>query len=423
MRSKLNGLWKSDFFRNALTLISGTTLAQGVSILTAPVLYRIYEKEEYGTLGLYMAITGVIGTFSTMQYQQAILLEKNEQEALSAVWLARVINISITLLTCLLILPITGLYGQWFNNPSISPWLFLVPFSIFFGGQTAILREWANRNKAYKLLTINTILTAILVPSLSIPLGIWVDGSLGLFTGLLASQVLPTLWLGFSLNTRTNLQNASFEWEALKTLAKKYIDFPRYSLPSEFINRFTNQLPVFMLSTFAGAGVVGVYNLTIRMLGLPIQLISSAVTEIFKQKATQQFHELGNCKRIFRQTLLSLFLLSVLPFMVLMIFGPDIFAFAFGEKWREAGVFAQILGFLFLFRFFVSPLSFLFILRQKMREDFLWHIWMLISNLMVFYIGFKLSGSYYTTLILFTINYIVIYSIYLIRSYKFSYST
>lgn len=415
--------WESDFLQNALTLVSGTSIAQGVSLFTAPILYRIYEREEYGTLGLYMAITGVIGTFSTMRYQQVILLEKEESDALTAVGLSGIINISITILACLLILPFTGLYARWFNNFSIAPWLFLVPLSIFFGGQTAILREWANRNKAYKLLTINTMLTAILIPIISIPLGTWFDGPLGLFTGLLASQILPTLWLGISLRARTNLKFVSFNWKASQLLAKKYIDFPRYSLPSEFINRFTNQLPVFMLSTYAGAGIVGVYNLTIRMLGLPIQLISGAITEVFKQKATQQFHERGNCTQIFRQTLLSLFLLSILPFTVLMVFGPNIFAFVFGEKWREAGVFAQVLGSLFLIRFFVRPLSFLFILRRRLQEDFLWHIWMLISNLLLFYVGFIIFKSYYTALVLFTGNYIIIYSIYLYRSYKFSYAT
>jgi len=412
--------WKSEFLKNALTLVSGTTIAQGISILTAPVLYRIYEREEYGTLGLYMAITGVIGTFSTLQYHQVILIEKEQDNALAALWLSRSINIVLSLLTLLLIIPTAGLYGKWFNNPAISAWLFLVPLSIFFGGQSAILGEWANRAKAYRLLTINAILTALLVPSLSIPLGIWIDGPTGLFIGLLASQILPTIWLGLSLTKRTGLQIKSFHWQTIKSLARKYQDLPKFSLPSDFINRFTNQLPVFMLSTFAGAGVVGVYNLTVRMLGLPVQLIGNAVAAVFKQRATQEYHEVGHCRNIFLKTLQSLVLISIIPFLILILLGPEIFAFIFGEKWREAGVFAQILGFLFLFRFFASPLSFLFILRQKLKEDFLWHIWMLTSNLIVFYVGFTLFDSYYPPLILFSINYIIIYSIYLFRSYKFS---
>ena len=72
---------KSDFIRNVATLASATTIAQAVSILTAPVLYRIYDKEDYGTLGQYMAIVAVVGVFSTMQYHQVILLEKDDDDA------------------------------------------------------------------------------------------------------------------------------------------------------------------------------------------------------------------------------------------------------------------------------------------------------------------------------------------------------
>lgn len=419
-RTIINQLWKSEFFRNALTLVSGTTLAQAVSIVTAPILYRLYEREDYGTLGLYMAITGIIGPFSTMQYTHSILLEREDKNAHDAVWLTRIINITLSVITLIVIVPSYRLLGQLFNNPEIRPWLLILPLSIFFGGQTEILRMWANRKKAYNILTQNSMLTAFLVPAISIPLGIWVEGPLGLFVGLLSSQVLPTIVLGVDLRKRHGLKWTGFYLPNIKALAKRYIDFPKYSLPSDFINRFTNQLPVFMLSAYSGPAIVGVYNLTIRMLGLPISLISSAVSAVFRQKATEDFHRLGNCKDIFIKTLKSLVALSILPFLILMIFGPDIFALVFGEKWREAGVFGRILGTLFLFRFFVSPLSFLFYLRQKIKEDLFWHLWMLVSNVIIFYLGFEVLHSYLLALGLFCMNYVLIYIVYLYRSFVFS---
>lgn len=94
----------SDYLKNVTTLASGTTIAQGISLITAPILYRIYDKEDYGTLALYIGIVGVIGVFSTMQYLQPILLEKEDDDAKKVMWLNRLINTCVTTVVFLLVL-------------------------------------------------------------------------------------------------------------------------------------------------------------------------------------------------------------------------------------------------------------------------------------------------------------------------------
>ena len=152
IKAFIHRIKQSDFIKNVATLATGTTLAQAVSIFTAPVLYRIYSKVDYGTLGLYMAITGIIGVFSTMQYLQPILLEKEDDEAKKVMWLNRVINTFVTLLVFLLVLGLGKYVGQWLNNQDIIPWLYLIPVSIFFTGQNEIFKVWANRKKKFKIM-------------------------------------------------------------------------------------------------------------------------------------------------------------------------------------------------------------------------------------------------------------------------------
>ena len=274
--------------------------------------------------------------------------------------------------------------------------------------------------KKYKILAINTILNAVLVPIISISLGLIKDGPLGLFMGLLFSQVVPPLIMLYALTRNEKLGISIISRKLIMLLAKKHINFPKFSLSSELINRFSNQLPVFMLSTYSGAAVVGVYNLAIRMLDLPVTLISSSVGEVFRQKATEDFHNIGNCRAIFVKVVRSLSLIAIVPFFILIFFGPDLFGVFFGEEWKEAGRFGQILGLLFVFRFIVRPTTYLFVLADKLKEDFYLHVWMLISTIAVFYIGFNYFQSLYIALGLFSANYIIIYSIYLYRSYVFS---
>jgi len=416
----LDKIKQSDFIKNVATLATGTTLAQSISIFTAPVLYRIYSKVDYGTLGLYMAIIGVIGVFSTMQYTQPILLEKEDDNAKTVMWLNHIINTGLTILVFLIVLGLGRFIGTFLNNEAIRPWLYLAPISIFFNGQNEIFRVWANRKKKYKIMSFNAILSAILVPITSISIGLLHKGPLGLFLGLLISQIIPPIVMLIVITKNEDLGFKYFNWNLIKIKAKEYSNFPLYTLPSEFINRFTNQLPVFMLSTYSGPATVGVYNLCVRMLGLPIQLIGSAVGEVFKQKATLDFNTQGRFDSIFLKTLKILIITSIPPLLFILFFAPKIFGFIFGAKWIESGVFAQILILMYMLKLITSPLSYSYIIRNRLKEDMYWHLYMLGSMSLVFFWGFKLTDNYKLILFIFMLNYSFVYLIYLIRSYLFS---
>jgi O-antigen/teichoic acid export membrane protein len=65
--NKIKTYSNSLFVKNIMKLATGSTIAQIIAIACAPIVYRIYERSEYGLLGLFMATAGVISVFSTMQ--------------------------------------------------------------------------------------------------------------------------------------------------------------------------------------------------------------------------------------------------------------------------------------------------------------------------------------------------------------------
>jgi O-antigen/teichoic acid export membrane protein len=72
---------KSEFNRNVLTLLTGTTLAQAILFLIAPILTRIFLPEDYGILAAFIAVFTVFSTFITLKYDQVIILPKSDKEA------------------------------------------------------------------------------------------------------------------------------------------------------------------------------------------------------------------------------------------------------------------------------------------------------------------------------------------------------
>jgi O-antigen/teichoic acid export membrane protein len=420
LKAFINRLFRSEFLRHTAILTSGTTLAQAIAIFTAPVLTRIYDPVFYDVLGLYLMVTAIIGSLVTLQYHNVIVTSADEEKAKLALSMCIAIGTCISILTLVLVLILFPFLAGWFHNERIPYWLLLAPISVFFGGWNMAFGAWANRQKRYKMLSVNRIAAALLVPVFSISLGILVAGPAGLIIGLLVSQVIPAILLSRHFFSRKQV-SLQFSWPKFRQLAKENAAFPKYSLPSELINNVINQLPVIMFATYYPTpGAIGNYNLSSRMLGMPIQLVAASVLEVFRQRASAEFSEKGNCHHTFNQTFKLLFFSSLLPFIVLALAGPWIFSFVFGNEWELAGRFSQIMTPLFFLKFVVSPLSYVFFIAGKQKEDLIGHIAMIVLVLLSFVISRVFSDNFYHALVAYTIAYGIIYLYYLLRSYHFS---
>jgi len=412
---------QSEFIRNASKLMTGSVLSQVLTVFTAPVLSRIYLPADYGLLGLYGSVTGLIAMFGTFQYANAIVIAKNDDEVRGLMKLCLQILGIITIATLVAMLLFGGMIGNLLEADHLPTLLLLAPLSVSMSGLSGIFGNYAVRKKQFTLVSQNRVVSAVLAATASIGIGYFWQNPIGLFVGLWIGQVTSGFFLAFK-----SLKQSGESWVNLwssntntKT-AQTYVNFPKYSLPADFINNFTNQIPVFMLNAYGTPAAVGSFNMSNRLLGLPIGFISSAVGEVFRQRAAQDYIETNTCRPIFIKTFKTLGLLSILPFAIIIVFGPQLFSFVLGDKWHEAGVYAQIMGIMFFFRFTVSPLTYVYYIANKQKEDFILHFMFLLVAYFSFYLGYQLFHSTYYSLLLFSIFYSLIYCVYLVRSYQIS---
>lgn len=415
----------SSFLKNALTLISSTVVAQLMPIVTAPILTRIYSPDDYGVLGIYMAVSGLFSVFSTLGYANAIMIAKEEEEARQLMTICIYNALFVSFISLVVVLILRGVISKYFQIEKMSDiYLYFIPFTVLINGLNAALSVWANKKGQYKRMAFSRIGTSVLTPIISISIGLLYHDFFGLFLGLIAGQLIFTLvlWIQSWKDDTQLLQFLNFS--LLKRPYKQHKNFFLFSLPADFINSFTNQIPIFILSSLAGPGVVGQYNMSNRMLGLPSSFISGSIGEVFKQRATEDYHKTGTCLPIFIKTFKTLFFLSLPIFSIIFIFGADLFAFAFGDKWRQAGEFSRIMAFMFFLRFFVSPLTYTFFIKNKQKEDFMGHLLMLIVPIACHFLSssYPVFGHSITFLLIFTLGYSFIYVYYLIRSYQYAHN-
>ncbi len=406
-------------FKNISTLMTGTVISAIIPILTAPIMSRIFAASNYGVLGLYMSISGLIGVLAYSHYTQAIMLPKENSEARQVVWFA--ISFSTVVSLCaMLVFIMLYFFTNVISSSEIHLWYFFIPVSIFLNGVNAAILTWANRLQSYKQLSYNRVIQALITVVVQITLGILIKNETGLMVGLLTGQLVSVVLLVWKFGTKLETGIGSFESAGFKKIAVQYKNLLFYSTPSEFINNLINQTPIFLLQKFGGISYVGYYSFTQRFLGLPQMFLSSAIVDIFKQKASALYSHTGNCRPLFIKTFKVLTGLAIVPAIVAVLFAPQIFTFVFGARWLTAGIFAQYLSVMFFFRFIASPLSYIYIIAGKLKEDFLIHLFFLFLTTASFYLSNLFFEDKKIMILNYAIAYSFVYIIYLVRSYKFS---
>lgn len=415
----LEKLISRNTLKNISTVFTGTFFATVIPILFSPVMTRLYNTADYGVLGIYIAINGLIGVIAYVHYPQAIMLAKDIDKARQVMWFSIFFSSGIAILSLLIIVSLYNFVPSFYNSV-LKFWIFFIPLSVFLNGISSSVMTWANRNQHYKVLASNRIIQAIATVVVQICIGLLFKNETGLMLGFIGGQILGVilLWVNFKKPDMQALDKPQIGY--FKGIAIEYRRLLIFSTSSEFINNLINQMPIFLLQRFSGISYVGSYNFTQRLLGMPQQFLSTAIVEVFRQKASHQYNETGENKQLFQKTFKSLVLLSFPIFLILFFFSPILFEFVFGKDWKLAGELARFLCIMFFFRFVGSPLSYMYYIAGKFKEDLLIHILFLIITILSFYVANQVFADKRFLLLTYSISYSIAYIFTIARSYHFS---
>jgi O-antigen/teichoic acid export membrane protein len=359
---------KSEFSRNALTLMSGTTIAQAIPIVISPILTRIYTPEDFGIFGLYIAIVSVLSASTTGKYELAIMLPKRDKDALNIASFSIIMTLMVSLLFAFIVYIYNTDISSLLHNPNISLWLYFLPISLFLSGIYQILFFWNNRKKEYKLLANSTILqsSSIGITNLALSLLHFLNG---LILGNVLGQIITNI-LFWKKSFQKN--NYSYPISKLRMLAniRKYYNFPLYSMPMSILNSMSSNIIIYSLSIFFNPLLLGYYYLSQRVLNTPLTIISSSLSSFFFQSVAH----LERKKHLYLKTFTYSLLVNTALVTPLFLFGAEIFSFIFGSQWQRAGEIAQILSPLLILSSATGSVSTIFPTLLKNEITLIWQI-------------------------------------------------
>lgn len=355
-----------SFGRQVALVFSGSVAGQAVAFLASLALTRLYSPEDYGIMAAYAAVLGLVGLLGTMNYELAIPIASDRQEAhrITVVGL-------VCLLLSVLVLLFAGIFGAaaWLvalEADALARFWYVVPFGLLATGIFGLLSQWAIRARDYKAIAWASFSQTGSQAILGVSFGL-----LGLGAGgLLASRVLGLcggagrLYQTYAVQTREVSKRVPLK--LLLATARRYSRFALFTSPRRYLGDLSMVLPVIFLGWLYDAAQVGFYGLANSVVQVPMTLIGTAVGSVYLGEAAKlRDSDRSSLLTLSNRLVVKLGLLGLGITASLIVFGPFVFGVVFGNAWSAAGSFAAILSISAGGRLVFKPISNLFDIYER----------------------------------------------------------
>ena len=409
---------KSDFVRHVLTLMTGTTIAQAIPIAMSPILTRIYTPEDFGIFALYMSISALIAEVATGRYELAIMLPKKEEEANQVFILSIMIASLLSFITLMIVFLFNAQLTALLGNEEISGWLYFVPLTVFLTGVYQSFNYWQNRHNEYKQLGLCRVSNAASNAGVNIVMAMVKSGPAGLILGTIIGRFIGILYMLLS----KTVTKVHFKIDKLKifALAKRYKKFPLINSLHAFVDLLKDNLVNIYLSIKYSTATLGFFYFVIRIMQVPSIVLGLALSQVFYKKASVVYTQEKDIQELVKKLIKTLSAIAIVPAILLFFFSEELFVFAFGEEWLEAGRYAKALVPYIFFHFIASPIAMVPLITNRQGTAFYWGFFESSLYVLVFVIGYYLFEDIYRTLLLLSGVFSLYFPIYFLWIHKIS---
>ncbi|HCU7388605.1 TPA: type 8 capsular polysaccharide synthesis protein Cap8K [Staphylococcus aureus] len=401
----------NKFIGDSFLMILSSGIAQVILIITTPIITRLYSPAEFGEFTIFSNIAMILIPIINARYDLLIVNAKNDRSAN----ILSQISFLISLLILLILIPILAI-SAWLYPNFILDFIFII-IMLFLVSLTNIFTNYLNKERKYKVLSLINVFRAGSMALLQIIFGLLSLGSLGLIIGFSLSYITG-ITLGYkTFKKHFNIVRNKEETKALFLENKNQLV---YSTPSILLNSLSFSVVVFFIGILYTNTEVGIYGMAIRVLGIPVTIISLGLSKIFMQQANDYYIERGNFRNLLLKFSSTLFIVSIILYVPLYLFSEELVNILLGHSWVDAITVIKIVIPLFVIRLIVSTVSLSVIVLQKQQLELILQALFLIGTTVTFVISKMLNLTFLNFVSINTAVLIVSYMIFFIALYYFA---
>lgn len=355
---------RNAFFRNVGVLTGGTVFAQGLVVLSLPILTRLYSPEDFSLLAVYTAIIGLISVVSCLRLNIAIPLPEDDKSAINLLALSIIAAIAISLVLAVLVLFLPEKLSALLRQPEMQPLLWMIPLGVLVASIYNALQYWTSRRKQFGLITRTRITRAIGGSGTQLAFGFLSSGPFGLLFGHMIYGGMGILGLARALLRQDRGLLVAINRHSLWKNLRAYRRFPQLSVPESLFNSGGTQLPIIIIAAFAIGPEAGFIMIAMRVMGLPMGLVGTSVAQVYLAEAPERLRN-GTLVALTRSTMWAL-LKTGAPLLILAgLISPFAFPYIFGSEWERAGIIVAWMTPWFVLQFASSPISVVLYITEK----------------------------------------------------------
>ena len=386
----------SEFRRNIGITTIGNSVAYILGFLFTPFIARIYLPEAYGTFAVFNSITINLTLFTTLNYNNAIILPKLENDLIKLLQLILLLLVINFFINYGLIILAGEKFIKFLNLSDIGIWLYFIPVIVLFSGIYQTLISLANRIKDYKYFSKSKIISMGASKTFTLGYGFIFFGQ---FEGLILGDfLLKVLGIFFIVTKRSKsyiVRLLKINAKDILDIAKKYKNYPKYYLPATWILIIMNQIPLYFLTIYSGATSAGYFAFAISMLNIPVLFFSNSISAVYIQKASIYYPEdFDKLKSLSLNIVKILIVFSAIAFGLIFGFGDYVFRLFLGENWTNAGHYASILSLGYVFYFIAIPFNTLYRIFNLEKQFLVLNVSFFLIILLPFLILSNRSGEF-----------------------------
>jgi len=340
-------------------LLLGNGLAQAMLFGGMAGISRLYDAEPIGTWSACIAFINLVWSFSQLKTDVALIQAQGAAEKRQL--------LDFGLLSHLLFSGIALGLARWFGlfSGGHNMLLFMVLAS---HGVQQMFTAWCLSARAYTQVNWMRVVNVLLAYPGSLLL-FFMDGERGLLWALLAGNLIPALVL--LLAGKIPLPGGSKPGQHARVLLKKHLQTMSYLSLGNFMMSLTEQGMVLLISIYYDAGQTAAFFLAARVCNQPLSFVQTAMSQYNLRHFQDLLNEGHFSSQVVWQYWKKWLPAGLTYFLPILLLGPFLFRFVFGEAWAISGDMARILAVLAFVRFLNSPTSMGFFIMGKQRIFFL----------------------------------------------------
>jgi O-antigen/teichoic acid export membrane protein len=409
-----------SFRRNALVLTGGTFAAQALPLLLYPVFTRLYSPVEFGVFATISMFGTIAAILASGGYEHTILIARSRRVAahLAAYSLLRSSVLLGTLM--LMILPLPGVLPRLGVDPAIAPWVPIVPLIAAAAVIYNCYSEWCVRSQYFGELSKVRIWQTSVIQVARLALGVLTPAINGFVAGDALGKAASGVRCGQMLWRRDRPYLLIHSVAKARAAARRYAHVARYTLPDQLINYLGGTVHVLFLGAAFGTAQLGYVSIVLSAMYVPVTVVSSAVKDVFRQRASIEYAKYGTCRHSYRRLLVPIAVLAFGAFGILYAISPTLFPLVLGPTWALAGEYARILTPLFFCNFVAMSLGGVLVIAERSDVSLLWQVATLVLTVAALVVGTRVLNNMAAALWCYTLVRSASYLLYMALSYYYA---